>query len=57
MIIERSGNGYHAIQKSVTGKIYCGYGRTRQEARQFCIELLPRIEKKFLQGATVRAGR
>lgn len=59
MIIERSGTGYHAIQKSPTGRVYCGYGRTREEAREFCIQLMPQIEKRFLtrQGATVRAGR
>lgn len=55
MTIEPSGNGYHAIQKSPSGKVYCGFGATRKEAVQFCLELMPRIERK--RALRSRAGR
>lgn len=36
MIIERSGNGYHAIERK-GGRIYLGYAETRSEAIRHCM--------------------
>ena len=60
MIIEPSGNGYHAIQKSFSGKVYCGHAPTRNEAILYCLELLPEIERRIeikRQRAAIAAGR
>ncbi len=35
-IIERSGNGYHAIERK-HGRIYLGYAETRKEAIRHCL--------------------
>jgi hypothetical protein len=60
MIIEKTVNGYHAVQRSISGRVYCGYAPTRNEAILYCLELLPEIERRIeikRQRAAIAAGR